>query len=729
MSLHAPTPLEQVEYAHLSLLATVGKQLSASLDSDLLYATLAQLLVPALADACSVVALDAEQRVIPMSVAHIHSHQELLLRAVAQRWPLLVGHADQITPHLGTDDTPTLVSLASPDDRQRLTTEAEHERLLGLLAIHTLLLAPIIARGRVLALFSLALSDPERSYRPNDLNLVRELAQRAALALDNARLYAEARAAEDALRQVNTTLEEHIANRTADVQYANARLRAAIEGNLDAVYFLRALCDSDGTVIDFVFTDLNERALQALNMQRDQVIGQQLCELLPINRSAGFLSKYIHVYERGTPLEEEFHLDTAEFPDTWLHHQVVPIPEGVVISSRDITAARRASERLRESEARFRSAFHNAILGMALLSLSRRWLTVNEPLCIMLGYPMQALYQRAEADLTYPADRLADTEQFARLRTGTVSSLQYEKRYLRSDGQLVWAQISAACVPDEQGIPQYYVLQIMDISARRAAEMELHELNLRLTQSNRELQEFASVASHDLQEPLRKIRAFADRLQSRYTEALGDDGRDYLERMQQAAQRMQRLISDLLTFAQVSSRGLPFVEVDLNSILHDVIGDLDAQIERTGGQVQVGALPHLYADPTQMRQLFQNLISNALKFHRPDVPPIVTISATPLSTTAPPSAYQITVRDNGIGFDEKYLDRIFTIFQRLHTRSAYDGTGIGLAICRRIVERHGGTLTAESVPQQGATFSIILPIAFLRDLPRSPADDMSPTAL
>lgn len=237
-----------------------------------------------------------------------------------------------------------------------------------------------------------------------------------------------------------------------------------------------------------------------------------------------------------------------------------------------------------------------------------------------------------------------------------------------------------------------------------------------LARSNAELQEFAYIASHDLQEPLRKIQAFGNRLQTQYQDLLGDRGRDYLDRMHNAAERMQALIQDLLSLSQVTTKAQPFIPVDLNQlIVQEVILDLEWQIEQTGGVVKVGNLPIIEADPLQIRQLMQNLISNALKFHPLGVKPIVKVNSQLLDIEQGGAEKlvvthcQITIEDNGIGFDEKYLDRIFNVFQRLHNRSEYEGTGMGLAICRKVVERHGGTITAASTPGKGATFIVTLP--------------------
>jgi PAS domain S-box-containing protein len=252
--------------------------------------------------------------------------------------------------------------------------------------------------------------------------------------------------------------------------------------------------------------------------------------------------------------------------------------------------------------------------------------------------------------------------------------------------------------------------------ALRRSEAELKKFAVRLEASNRELQDFASVASHDLQEPLRKIQAFGDRLRTKHGDALGEGGRDYLERMQNAASRMQTLINDLLTFSRVTTKAQPFVKVDLAEVAAGVVSDLEARVERSGGRVEMGEMLTLDADPLQMRQLLQNLIGNALKFHKPGEPPVVKVWCERVAAGGAHAAEhaggelcRVFVKDNGIGFDEKYLDRIFTVFQRLHGRQQYEGTGVGLAVVRRIAERHGGSITAASEPGRGSTFVVTLP--------------------
>jgi light-regulated signal transduction histidine kinase (bacteriophytochrome) len=278
----------------------------------------------------------------------------------------------------------------------------------------------------------------------------------------------------------------------------------------------------------------------------------------------------------------------------------------------------------------------------------------------------------------------------------------------RKDGSEIPVEISLSPLETEEGV--LVSSSIRDVTARKRFERALQE-------KNRELENFAAVASHDLQEPLRKIETFADRLHARATPGLDERCRDDLNRMLSAAARMRILINDLLTFARIATKAHPFVLVDLAEVARAAVSDLEERIHRTGGRVEVGQMPAVEGEPTQMRQLLLNLIGNGLKFHRADEPPLVRIHSRRLSEPPPPVDcqppgpvwHEILVEDNGIGFDEKYLDRIFEVFQRLHGRGEYEGTGMGLAICRRIVEHHGGTITARSAPGRGAAFMVALP--------------------
>ncbi|WP_243313410.1 sensor histidine kinase [Fundidesulfovibrio agrisoli] len=246
-----------------------------------------------------------------------------------------------------------------------------------------------------------------------------------------------------------------------------------------------------------------------------------------------------------------------------------------------------------------------------------------------------------------------------------------------------------------------------------AASGLLKDMTDDLRRSNRELEEFAAVASHDLQEPLRKISAFGERLRENHAQALDEQGLDFLRRMESATERMQHLIQDLLEYSRVTTRPNPFVRTDLGELVRDVLADLEGAVAETGAEVTVGELPQAEVDASQMRRVFQNLLSNALKYRRPSIPPQVGVTGRVVLEDGTELA-EITVSDNGIGFEDQFAEKIFQPFQRLHGRNKYPGTGIGLAIVRKSVERHGGTVSARSAPGEGSFFIISIPLKQLQ---------------
>lgn len=359
------------------------------------------------------------------------------------------------------------------------------------------------------------------------------------------------------------------------------------------------------------------------------------------------------------------------------------------------------------------TVFDAAVIGAAVIAPDGRWLLVNRVGCQVLGYTDTELAATSYQALTLPADRAVDVAHFTDLALGQAPPYQIERQLVAKSGLLRWVRLSLARAIGPGGEALGVVANLEDIEARRDSEASASSSLGELQRSNSELEVFAAVAAHDLQEPLRKIRTFGDRLDTRFGAALGVDGANYLHRMQASAARMQNLIDDLLTYACISTRGQPFEAVDLNLTMAEVTADLEARLEETSGRLTVGQLPTVDADPLQMRQLFQNLIANALKFVVPGRSPIVTVEA---NARKSPSGATVTVsvRDNGIGFESVYASRIFEPFERLHGKSEYEGTGIGLAICLRIAERHRGSIVAESTPGDGSVFSLTLPA---RDAP------------
>lgn len=300
----------------------------------------------------------------------------------------------------------------------------------------------------------------------------------------------------------------------------------------------------------------------------------------------------------------------------------------------------------------------------------------------------------------------------------------YELTVRSRSGQTTEVSYNATTFYDRDRRLQGVFAAARDVTDRKRVEEKLKDYSVRLERSNRELKDFAQVASHDLQEPLRKILSFGGRLTSISGGSLDGRSEEFLFRMCNAATRMQTLITDLMAFSRVENKAQPFVPTNLGVIAMDVIADLETRMEESGGRVEIDILPTIEADPMQMRQLLQNLISNSLKYYRKGIPPLVQVLTEKWDAQAPQcmdgtsrelQVCKILVVDNGIGFDEKYLDRIFNVFQRLHKKGEYEGNGIGLAICRKIVDRHGGTITARSRPGEGSTFVITLPVSQSRD--------------
>lgn len=321
-------------------------------------------------------------------------------------------------------------------------------------------------------------------------------------------------------------------------------------------------------------------------------------------------------------------------------------------------------------------------------------------------------------DHVHPEDKIAASEFFESVkarksRHETIYRIEVEGRF---------RYLSVVVRPKENpGTHQVDILGIvLDLTEQKVYESQLKQFTAELQRSNQDLEQFAYVASHDLQEPLRKIRAFGDRLTAKYQSKLEEQGSDYVARMQSAAARMQVLIEELLSFSRVSRPGIFSENLDINELITEIRDDLEGQIKREKATLVTGQLPAIRGERSQIKRLFQNLISNGIKFHKNGKDPHVEVSGSivrsgevqnEFNVQLPKLKYaRIEVKDDGIGFDEKYLEKIFTIFQRLHGRTEYEGTGIGLAICRKIVANHGGFITARSTENEGSIFIVILPI-------------------
>lgn len=375
----------------------------------------------------------------------------------------------------------------------------------------------------------------------------------------------------------------------------------------------------------------------------------------------------------------------------------------------DVAAPNAAA--LRQMERRFRTLIESLPQHVFFKNRQSQFVSVNRAFARDLGKTPEDLVGKSDFDLFPPELAEKYTADDRRVMESRKPETIEEANV--AGGHLRIVDVMKTPVIDDDGEVVGLLGIFTDITERKVAEENLKRFAAALERSNRELQDFAYVASHDLQEPLRKVMVFGDRLKTKYGNAIGTEGLDYLDRMQKAAARMQALINDLLTFSRVTTKPQPFAPVNLTRIANEVISDLETRIEQVKGTVVVEDLGQIHAEPLQMRQLFQNLIGNALKFHKPESPPQVRVSATRHRETPaaglPREYISISVADNGIGFDEKYNDRIFQVFQRLHGRTSFEGTGMGLAITRKIAEHHQGRVTARSKPGEGSTFIVTLP--------------------
>ena len=354
----------------------------------------------------------------------------------------------------------------------------------------------------------------------------------------------------------------------------------------------------------------------------------------------------------------------------------------------------------------------NALLDLAdaiILVLDRqgRILRFSRGAEAMTGYGFAEVRQRSFDLFLLPEEKARVQEIFESLKQGEFPKSN-ENHWLTKTGEkrlLAWKN---TVLFEASGAVKCVVSVGTDITEQRRLETERRDIIERLKSSNQNLQNFASFAAHDLQAPLRRIGAFSKLLQKELGDSLQGDSQLYLGRMQNAVERMSQLIADLLLFARVTEQRAAWQTVNLTSIAHEVVADLEIPIQESRAQVKIGQLPQIEAEPTQMRQLLQNLITNALKFAKPDQVPLVVVEGELIENGR---QLRFSVRDNGIGFEQKQAQRIFGIFQRLHGQQHYTGSGIGLAICQRIVEGHRGKISAHSAPLQGAELIVTLPVS------------------
>jgi PAS domain S-box-containing protein len=367
----------------------------------------------------------------------------------------------------------------------------------------------------------------------------------------------------------------------------------------------------------------------------------------------------------------------------------------------DITGRKRAEETLRISEAKYRTLIENIPQKIFMKDRNYRWVSINENLARDLGLRPEEVVGKADADL-FPAELAAKyhTDDMRIMETGKTEDI--EEKYIQ-EGRETWVNTIKTPVRDASGVIVGVLGVFWDITERKRAEEALERIRVDLVRSNKELEQFAYVASHDLQEPLRMVSSYTQLLAQKYEGQLDEKAKKYINYAVDGAVRMQRLINDLLTYSRISTRGKPSELIDSHSVLGEALRNLAATIEENRAVITNEDLPMVRADESQLMQVFQNLIANAIKFRQEELPQIH------VSVREQEREWVFSVKDNGIGIDPKYSERLFVIFQRLHTKEEYPGTGIGLAVCKRIAERHGGRIWFESELGKGTKFYFTIP--------------------
>lgn len=495
---------------------------------------------------------------------------------------------------------------------------------------------------------------------------------------------------------------------------------------------------------DMVFELANPLYMQLVGNR--SIIGKPVKEALPELKGQEILHVLETVYTTGKPYfgnEIAVNLKSGKagkLRRTYFNFVYQPSfdeqkkVDGILVHAVEVTDQVLARHQVEEIANLNKSITDNASTGLLIMDINHMCTFMNPAAEKITGYtfeqikklnkPLHAILHYKKADGSpYPIEECATSQAIDKQRL-----IHAEDMFVRKDGSMYPVAMSSSPIMYE-GVSVGIVQEIRDISREKQAEEEILQLNRELEarvdertqeltaankelgRSNEELQDFAYVASHDLQEPLRKIAAFSNLLEEDYRDILPPEAHVYLQGLKKSSVRMRTLINDLLTYSRVTTQAQPYETIDLHKITLEVIDDLQSRIDETKAAINVGKLPKLEADPLQMRLLLQNLLSNALKYSKTDEPPIVRIYSENKGGWC-----TIYVSDNGIGFNEQYLDRIFTIFQRLHGKSDYEGTGVGLAITKKIVDRHGGTITAQSSPGKGSTFMVRLPLKQNKDI-------------
>jgi PAS domain S-box-containing protein len=451
---------------------------------------------------------------------------------------------------------------------------------------------------------------------------------------------------------------------------------------------------------------------------KEEVIGKPLLDLFAPEFHSQIFEKHPELLEKGNILNVAKLLrKSGESVDVEANVSLIRDAAGQYTASvavlRDVTERKKAELALAESEAKLRITLATMADGIVIAALDETVTDCNEATLRLTQRSREEILGKPFEDLLSPEFRslIPDARKFlvgavlARTEPsrGKKETVRTDSQLLRKNGETVDIEANISTIEDASGQPAELLIVARDVTERKQMEFQLDSSLADLQRSNAELEQFAYVTSHDLQEPLRMITSYIQIIEEDYKGKLDADADQYIAFAVEGAKRMHTLVNDLLAYSRVGTRGESFMPISLNNVLSAATANLDVAIEESHAVVTHDRLPTVLGDESQLIQLFQNLLGNAIKF-RSDVPPIIHVGVEQTK-----DGWEFSVHDNGIGIDMKYAERIFAVFQRLHAREEYPGTGIGLAVVKKIVERHGGRTWAESEPANGSTFYFTLP--------------------
>jgi signal transduction histidine kinase/CHASE3 domain sensor protein len=525
----------------------------------------------------------------------------------------------------------------------------------------------------------------------------------------------------DKQRTAEGQLTENIVALKSEVgmrEFTQKTLRSVLDNSLDGIMAFRSVRNEQKEIEDFEWTLANAIGSTYAGRVEHELIGNRLLEVLPEVKEQGLFDIYKEVVLTGHPKQFEKYYVHRPNNAQWYNITVVKFEDGFIVTFSNISHQKKQRLIIEERGVLLNEAEALANMG------SWKWDEANQTLLWSNGLykilnkregsflPQRSSFlENVQVD-DYPSVEANFDKVFAR------QEITFEYRILLN-GTVKYLSLTSKPLMDPN--PLDILGTVIDISKQKTYEAQLKDYTGELQRSNEDLEQFAYVASHDLQEPLRKIRAFGDRLSNRYKGHFDGPGEEYIQRMQSAATRMQTLIEDLLSFSRVSRSSETFQPLEMNQIMAEVLEDLDIQIKKERAVVTVGKLPGITGERMQIKRLFQNLINNAVKFHKPGQSPNIEVRGTIVKrkdirselglNVADTLHARFSVKDDGIGFEEKYNEKIFNIFQRLHGRAEYEGTGIGLAICRKITANHKGYIAARGTENIGSEFIVILPVS------------------